>query len=174
MQIEVPNGIIQDVETNRLNIEINALAIFKNAEEIAIAKQTRQQDWTHFGGTHSHECQHLIVNAPATHPADHFPTLRNFFRSYGQRNIVGITFQRTNATAPDSFIQVYSHSISDGHKNKIISVPLYVQEFSGFKDVAEIPVVHDSEYISVHGVTWEEDVGEMQVCIHWLLDRQSS
>ena len=37
MQIEVPNGIIQDVETNRLNIEINALAIFKNAEEIAIA-----------------------------------------------------------------------------------------------------------------------------------------
>ena len=29
MQIEVPNGIIQDVETNRLNIEINALAIFR-------------------------------------------------------------------------------------------------------------------------------------------------
>ena len=79
MQIDVPNGIIQDVETNRLNIEINALAIFKNAEEIAIAKQTRQQDWTHFGGTHSHECQYLIVNAPATHPADHSPTLRNFF-----------------------------------------------------------------------------------------------
>ena len=49
-----------------------------------------------------------------------------------------------------------------------------MQEFSGFKDVAEIPVVHDSEYISVHGVTWREDLGEMQVCIHWLLDRQSS
>ena len=64
--------------------------------------------------------------------------------------------------------------MEDGHKNKIISVPLYVQEFSGFKDVAEIPVVHDSEHISVHGVTWEEDLGEMQVCIHWLLDRQSS
>ena len=58
----------------------------------------------------------------------------------------------------------------DGHGTKIISVHLDAQEFSGFKDVVEMPVVNDAEIITVECITWDVDIGEMQVCLHWLLD----
>ena len=175
---EIMKSIINDIKTNRENIEKNVLAIEKNALAIeknalaiekitpAIEKNTLaierntlaisklQTYSTNFGADHTHEKPELTFS-PAS----------KYFVCPSDRYLTQLTYTKTSASACHMLLKAGG---PDG-STTILDQLLPVQGHYGIINVSSRPLVTEGAMVSVHLETIHDHLGESTIQLKWEL-----